>query len=431
MGGGPRPTVGPTSLERKPFRDTLRSRTAQGAATDGAAGFTPIRQDVPLDGCTLMKIIFFCDEYPPAPHGGIGTFTHTIAHGLVDGGHEVTVVGFGERAQHWHDGEVRMVMLKTARIPKLTWLLNRLRLHRWLAKEAAGGRVDVIEVPEYSGFLPFPFRRCPVVVRIHLSHTTIAMSAQHRPNWVIRICERLTLRAHRNWIAVSEHAQRLTEATFRVVPSTSRVIYSPVILPSEPDSSALPPLPERFVLYAGTLSTRKGAYLVAEAAKRFLREDRSTDLVYAGTLCTEDDVQSDERIDGIVGPELAHRVHVLGFLDRAALAACMRRACVFVFPSTLETFGLVVGEAMLAGVPVVVPRGAPFDEFVVAEESGLVVQPNNPEALSQAVLRLLRSPELCEQLGTAGRHQIEGRFSLQRAVSATEVFYQELRTGGS
>jgi glycosyltransferase involved in cell wall biosynthesis len=114
-------------------------------------------------------------------------------------------------------------------------------------------------------------------------------------------------------------------------------------------------------------------------------------------------------------------------LDREVLGACMRRASVFAFPSSLETFGLVVGEAMLAGLPVVVPRVAPFDEFVVDEVTGLTVPPDDPDVISAAVLRLLRSSELCERLGAAGRRQIEERFSLRTAVSATEAFYEAVK----
>ena len=40
-----------------------------------------------------MKIVFVCNEYPPRPHGGIGTFVHTIARALLQKGHQVTVVG--------------------------------------------------------------------------------------------------------------------------------------------------------------------------------------------------------------------------------------------------------------------------------------------------------------------------------------------------
>jgi glycosyltransferase involved in cell wall biosynthesis len=322
-------------------------------------------------------------------------------------------------------------VLKTARIPRLSWILNRLRLHRWLTAESTADRVDVIEVPEYSGALPLPFRRCPVVVRIHLSHATIATTAGLRPNWMIRTCESLTLRSHRHWIAVSHHAHRLTQETFRLPPSTSKVIYYPVLLPTEPDPKTLPALPKRFVLYAGTISARKGAYRLAEAARRFLREDPSTDLVYAGVLAKDAGVRADHRITDIVGPDLASRVHFLGRLERPVLVACMRRASVFAFPSALETFGLVVGEAMLAGIPVVVPRVPPFNEFVTDEITGLVVPPDNPDALSEAIVRLLRSPQLSARLGTAGHRLIESTFSLQRAVTETERFYKEISAPGT
>jgi glycogen synthase len=47
-----------------------------------------------------MKIGFFCNEYPPRPHGGIGTFVHTLAPALAQAGHAVTVV-------EWVNGQVK------------------------------------------------------------------------------------------------------------------------------------------------------------------------------------------------------------------------------------------------------------------------------------------------------------------------------------
>jgi hypothetical protein len=125
-----------------------------------------------------MKLAYVCMEYPPGIHGGIGAFLQTIAHAMVRAGHSVTVVVLGEQDAERDDAGVRVVtlaakILQPGHIPYLAKLTDRIRLHRWLKREVAAGRIELIEVPECDGLLPFPFRACPVVVRLHLSMTAM------------------------------------------------------------------------------------------------------------------------------------------------------------------------------------------------------------------------------------------------------------------
>ena len=109
-----------------------------------------------------MKIVFLCNEYPPHQNlGGIGVFTHTVAHGLVDAGHEVTVLGFGENHGERDDQGVRVVVLPETTVRGIAGYMNRRRLFSWLKREARNGRIDVVETPEYQGMLPFYFPGVP------------------------------------------------------------------------------------------------------------------------------------------------------------------------------------------------------------------------------------------------------------------------------
>ena len=369
-----------------------------------------------------MKLTYICNEYPPAPHGGIGTFVQTLARGLVAEGHTVSVVGWGAKPRETDDQGVRVVTLPTSRRRGFGWFINRRRLHHWLQEEARAGRTDLIETPEYDGPMPFTFDACPVVVRLHLAAMTICRQTGRRislPQWW---SENRTLRQHPNWIAVSHHALRLTTDTFRARPRKQAVIYYPVAVAGRAEDGSFR-LPDEFVLYAGTVSRRKGAFVLAEAAREILAAHPHLHLIYAGAVETERGVPADTHIRSTLGEALSARVHFLGRVERSQMLTCMKRARAFVFPSSLETFGLVIAEAMLAGCPVVVCDAGPIPEFVDHLRTGLLVPPSNPHALAASVNRLLSDRALATALAKAGHESIETRFSLETALRQNLEFY--------
>lgn len=98
---------------------------------------------------------------------------------------------------------------------------------------------------------------------------------------------------------------------------------------------------------------------------------------------------------------LEERVRFLGFRDDAAdLIAALD---ILAVPSRSDGTPLVVGEAMIAGVPVVVSRVGGLPDQVTHRRSGLVVDPEDPEGLAAALVSLLLAPDEARQLGEAGR----------------------------
>jgi len=369
-----------------------------------------------------MKIAYVCNEYPPCLHGGIGTFVHAIVHGLVAAGHEATVVGWGPEPGERDDGGVRVVTLPECRTRRLAGLQNRLRLRRWLSAEARAGRIEFVEVPDFQGLLPFSFPDCPVAVRLHLTTTAHNRDEGKGTPRLVTFCERRTLQIHDAWIPVSDYALELTVETFGLEPRIAERVYCPV---ASPDGSApsMPVLPDTFVLYAGTVRRRKGVYVLAEAARQFLPRHPDVHLVYAGRAAEEDGLSAEDRIRDILGPELSGRTHLLGRVERDVVLACMAKARVFAFPSTLETFGLVTAEAMLQGCPVVVCDTGPVPEFVENERTGLLVPPDDASAVAAAVCRLLEDAALAERLGDAGRRHIAAHFTVEKCVAQSLEFY--------
>ena len=224
----------------------------------------------------------------------------------------MTVVGFGKRAGEWDDQGVKVVTLPESKTRGVAWFVNRRRLCEWLKAEARAGRTDIVEIPESHGLAPFSLPGQPTVVRLHLNTSTMARSAGRSPRRLLRSLERMTLSRHRNWIAVSGFVLEKTLGEYDIQPNRSQVIYNPVLeLPT--DAPVAISAPRDFVLYAGTVSDRKGAYVLRhQQLDRFFLRRPQLHLVYVGGLTVDNGRRADETIRGIIGQSLATRVQFTG-----------------------------------------------------------------------------------------------------------------------
>jgi len=371
-----------------------------------------------------MKIVLICNEYPPRPHAGIGTFVATLARGLYGRGHRVTVVGLGAANEESDDGGIRVATLQRSRLRYVGNMISRIHLRRWLSAYVKAGQVDVIEVPDAEGLLPFGVDGCAVVIRLHQTFTGVELLARRRIAPGISFYERRTLISNSNWIGVSHHILGLTKTLFGVSPKRSVVVYSPIAPPPShlPEMSGLP---ANYVLYAGHVCRRKGALVLAEAAREFMTPRPDLHLVYAGGILDEGSRPILEEIREVVGPKLSDRVRFLGHVEPESVLACMIRARIFALPTRIESFGLVVLEAMNCGLPVVFTKDPPGPEIVEDGVTGLLADPTSPRDFSEKITRLLDDPALAGRLAANARRVVAERFSVERCVEATERFYEE------
>lgn len=148
---------------------------------------------------------------------------------------------------------------------------------------------------------------------------------------------------------------------------------------------------------------------------RFYPRKRLEILLQAAALLRDRIPQLEVRIVGN-GPEgnrlrqicadlrLESSIRWLGDLSMEELAAEYNRADLFCLPTVQEGFGIVFLEAMAAGKPIVAARAAAVPEVV---SNGILAEPENPEALADAIMRLYRDPDLRSSLASAGLRDVE------------------------
>ena len=122
---------------------------------------------------------------------------------------------------------------------------------------------------------------------------------------------------------------------------------------------------------------------------------------------------------------LAPAVRCVSGISDDELACLYAEAQVAVVPSLYEGFSLPAIEAMACGVPLVATTGGALPE-VVGEDgaTGLLVTPDDPEALAQGVRRILDDAALATRLGDGGRRRVLGRFTWEATARGTADQYR-------
>lgn len=142
--------------------------------------------------------------------------------------------------------------------------------------------------------------------------------------------------------------------------------------------------------------------------------------------------------EGTLRGELEREVDNLGLREMVKFcgfvadpAAFLADVDLFVLPSLYEGLGVAVLEAMASGKAVVASRVGGLAESILDGQTGLLVPPRAPEALADAITRVVREPSLGRELGRKGRARVLEQFTLEQMAVKNENFYYELLGAGS
>ncbi len=179
--------------------------------------------------------------------------------------------------------------------------------------------------------------------------------------------------------------------------------------------------PGRLMVTSSSDVPMKGLVPLLEAVAK-LRVERDIELVVIGRPRPGGPVaRSIDRLG------LADCVTTVTGVSDEELARLYGEAQVAIVPSLYEGFSLPAIEAMSCGVAVVATTGGALPEVVgVSGETGLLVKPNDPEALLEAIRQLLDDPELRARLGARGRQRVIERFTWQVTARGTAACYDAI-----
>jgi glycosyltransferase involved in cell wall biosynthesis len=181
--------------------------------------------------------------------------------------------------------------------------------------------------------------------------------------------------------------------------------------------------------YFARIAPEKGLHVLCEAYRRLRARPGigPSRLVSAGYLAAEHQSYLDEIRARMREWGLASEFEYRGEVDRAQKIAFLQGLDVLSVPATYdEPKGLFLLEAMANGVPVVQPRRGAFPEIVDKTGGGVIVEPDDPDALADGLLGLWRDPARAAALGAAGAAGVARHYDVTRMAETAEAVYREL-----
>jgi glycosyltransferase involved in cell wall biosynthesis len=389
-------------------------------------------------------------------YGGIARLASTLARGLAQRGHQVTICTTDacDAFTRLHDGDA--VCARRA----------------WPARRIADG-VELHVFPNISNRLAYHLQlflpvgldeflrsrvRCFDVAHLHACRNVPGVIAARRlaragvpyvlaPNGTAPLLERRhlakrafdaafgssVLRGAARLLAVSEaertqlHALGIADAAIRVIPNPIDLdeFAKPVVEEAFRRRFSLPPRSAAaVVLYLGKLTPRKRVDRLVRAFAALQRPNAR--LVIAGN-----DMGAERQIRALVASiGLDERTTFTGLLRGRDRLEALADADVVVYPSEHEIFGLVPLEALMVQTPVVVADDCGCGEVVRAVANGdggaLAVPAGDPNALAAAVERMLACPRESRASAAAAAARVRAAFGDAVVAAAMERFYEDV-----
>ncbi len=383
--------------------------------------------------------------YPPQAMGGIARFIQTLAHALVKQGHEVTVIA---ETQHdyatidWEDG------VWVHRIQSLdeTTMQN---LTRPNGLPALPSHIDAFAAAVWQEVYDYQSSRKFHVVLGSIWDLDMAwlMASQTLPVWMYLVTSYHQMQNKADWQtpdqkknllepmlaaekwalkhcnilastqAIADDTAELTQianiADSKIIPfglTRHHQIYKQAIVPTSKNTRS----DNTFtLLYVGRFEPRKGIDCLLDIAPALIEKYPHLQIQCIGndTIDWDDSKSLREIFEQKTDHAILQRIHFLGEVSDEVLHQAYQDCDAFVAPSRYESFGLMYVEAMRAGKACIGTDIGGIPEVIAANETGLLVPPNDPQALQTAIEDLLDHPEKTQQMGEAAQQRFKQKYS--------------------
>jgi glycosyltransferase involved in cell wall biosynthesis len=377
-----------------------------------------------------MHLCYLTNEYPKPglPHGGIGSFLKVICPALAKVGHKVTVINgtYGKREVVQREG-VTIIYTPFSNKRGLAWYHNYSSVDQEIEKLHQDHPIDIVEGSELSFAFISKRKDIAYIIRLHGGHHFFAEGENRKINLWKGYQEKRSFKKADGFIGVSEYVVYHTSKLLSLHKKPVKVIMYPINLGmfTGADFSEIEPYS---LVFAGTIIEKKGIRQLCLAMETVLKSFPQTVLhVYGRDWKDPHGVSYLSFLKSQVSPEVLPHIIFHGPVDQKELPKIYAKANCCIFPSHIETLGLVAPEAMAMKRAVIYTSIGPGPEVVEHGISGWLCDPHSPSSIAEQIIDVFSNPMEMEKRALAGQMKVNRQFNIKNILPQNLEFYQEVK----
>lgn len=370
------------------------------------------------------RILFVCNEYPPALHGGIGIFVKDVAENLVKQGHQVCVVGVYQQTRRTEELVKGVQVIRLPMPSYERYLPAKKMLRSWKAKLLVSNEVKRLEqvfkpnwIESYDWDGPLVRKpKTPLIIRLHGSHTAHALKLREKKSFWTAYWEKRNYKMADKLVAVSDYIFQSSRYAFgqpRVFMERIYNSYNDSLF--YPDPSVV--RDEFLIFYPGKFHERKGVYELFRILEQLFRSDARFHFLFIGHHTQS----NKETLLHLLSPEYHQRVEFKHAVPQSELPPYYRKAGIVIIPSRVEAFGLTAIEAMACGALTAMADVSAAREIIQDGVDGLLINAFESESTASRLCEVMQDHSQKQQI-----RQQAYRKAMQ-TFSAQVIFEQNLR----
>lgn len=374
-----------------------------------------------------MHICFITSEFPKTgfPHGGVGTFVATLGEALVEKGIQVSVIGLNyvpkEETETVNGIQVYRVVSKKRK--GLQWYYNTKAIAYKIKEVHKEQPMDVIETAELGlAFLP-KIKNIKYIIRLHGGHHFL--TEEGKLNKWKAFQEKVSFKRADAFVAVSNYVKNETNKSLSYNNKNIAVVPNPIS--TEKFKPLNLPLKEYSITFVGTVYPKKGVEHLMEALEIILKKYPKAHLnIYGREWCFPNKSSYTNLLKSKFDKQLLDSVTFHGTVEHSKLPKIYQEAHVCVFPSLVESQGIVVIEAMAMEKTVVFSNIPIGFETITPFETGLLVNPIDANDIAEKITWVFENRIESKQIGINARKHTVKIYDIEVIVAQNINFYNKI-----
>lgn len=379
-----------------------------------------------------MHLCLITHEYPKAgfAHGGIGSFIKTLAPKLVEKGVMVSVVGlsYDFKEEYQEDRGVRIYRIGFPNIKRMGWYFAMRAMNKKIAQIHYENSIDIVESAELDLAFLKKLPGIKYVIRLHGGHHFFAESENRKINFIKGLQEKSSFKKADAFIAVSNYVKVKTNEFLSYNNKLVELINYPIDINFfTPKISAV----KKFsIIFVGSVCEKKGVRQLIQSFPIVKEKFPDATLeIYGRDWFYPKGKSYIELLQDMEIPKLGNinkDIHFHGVVNYETIPEVYAQAQVCVFPSHMETQGLVSLEAMAMEKLVIFTNQGPGLETIIHQENGLLCNPFSPEDIADKICWVFSNEEKVKKMESRARTFVLEKFSSEAIVKKNLDFYKSL-----